>query len=344
MDLLPKRARVCRTHHLTGGEATCQVVGGSSGQHDTAGQWVYAGGMLEMAFACLAGTEAEARHSLLLAQSLRAFGGSLAGAPVMALYPLGGAPPPELEPEMRAAAITPVPFALPAPLSDVPLAQRAAGAAQAEAVAQETARLLVWLDSDTLILREPLGLKIPQGALVGCRPVDLRLIGSAWDEAPDPLWASIYAGCGVDAERIFPVRTTIEGQALRAYFNAGCLVTRPEARILRRWLAGILSLAGRDAFRSLSGRERLFFHQAVLAGTLLATLRREEIAILPATVNYPLHLHDRVPGDRRPAGLSQIESCRYEGVFDREDWASRVPVEADLQEWLEARRWLARNA
>jgi hypothetical protein len=51
-----------------------------------------------------------------------------------------------------------------------------------------------------------------------------------------------------------------------------------------------------------------------------------------------------VPGDRRPAGLSQIESCRYEGVFDREDWASRVPVEADLQEWLEARRWLARNA
>jgi hypothetical protein len=257
--------------------------------------------MLEMAFACLAGSEAEARHALLLAQSLRAFGGGLARSPVMALLPLGGALPPELEAEMRAARISPVPFALPAALDDVPLAQRAAGAAQAEAAVQQTASLLVWLDSDTLILREPVGLKIPAEARIGCRPVDLRLIGSPWDEAPDALWQAIYAGCGVDGARLFPVWPTVDGQPIRAYFNAGCLVVRPEVRLLRRWLAGILSLAGAEPFRSLSGRERLFFHQAVLAGTLLATLEREEIAELPPSVNYPLHLHDRVPDDRRPA-------------------------------------------
>lgn len=297
-----------------------------------------------MAFACLARTDAEARHALLLAQSLRAFGGSLAGSPVMALIPMGGALPPELEAEMRAGQVSAVPFALPPPLNDVPLAERAAGAAQAEVAAQGVAKLLVWLDSDTLILREPVGLGIPPEARIGCRPVDLRLIGSPWDEAPDHLWKSIYAGCGVDGERVFPVRTTIEGQPIRAYFNAGCLVARPEARLLRRWLAGLLSLVGKDEFHPLSGRERLFFHQAVLAGTLLARLGREEIAELPPTVNYPLHLHDRVPSDRRPAGLQEVDSCRYESVFDQEDWASRVPVEAGLREWLEARRWLARNA
>lgn len=299
--------------------------------------------MVEMAFACLAGTEAEARHALLLAQSLRAFGGSLASSPVMALIPMGVVLTPELEGEMLAAQISAVPFALPAPLSDVPLAQRAAGAAQAEVGAQKTAKLLVWMDSDTLILSEPLGLQIGPGALIGCRPVDLRLIGSPWEEAPDPLWESIYAGVGVEGERVFPVRTTIEGQPIRAYFNAGCLVARPEARLLGRWLAGLLSLAGKDEFRTLSGRERLFFHQAVLAGALLARLGREEIADLPPTVNYPLHLHALVPADRRPASLREVESCRYESVFDREDWAVRVPMDAGQREWLEPRRWLARN-
>jgi hypothetical protein len=93
---------------------------------------------------------------------------------------------------------------------------------------------------------------------------------------------------------------------------------------------------------ALSGRERLFFHQAVLAGTLLATLMREQIAELPLTVNYPLHLHERVPKEWRPASLREVESCRYESVFDHDDWANRVPVHDDLRAWLEARRWLAR--
>jgi hypothetical protein len=299
--------------------------------------------MLEMAFGCLAGTDAQARHALLLAQSLRAFGGSLAGSPVMALIPLAGALSPELEAGLQARDVSVVPFALPAPLDDVPLAERAAGAAQAEVAAQEVAHLLVWLDSDSLILREPLGLRIAPEARVGCRPVDLRLIGSPWDEEPDAFWEAIYAGCGVNRDSIFPVRTTVDGEAIRAYFNAGCLVVRPETRLLRRWQAAILTLAGRDEFCALSGRERLFFHQAVLAGTLLAALSRKEIAELPPTVSYPLHLHKRVSNDRRPASLQQIESLRYESVFDNDDWASRVPVDDDLRAWLEARRWLARN-
>jgi hypothetical protein len=299
--------------------------------------------MFEMAFACLAGTEAQARHALLLAESLRAFGGRLAGSPVMALVPVAGVLGPELEAGLLACDADLVPFALPEPLDAVPLAERAAGAAQAEVVAQEIARLLIWLDSDSLILREPLGLQIAPEARIGCRPVDLRLIGSPWDEEPDAFWEAIYAGCGVKRDCIFSVRTAVEGQVIRAYFNAGCLVVRPEARLLRRWQAAILTLVGRDEFHALGGRERLFFHQAVLAGTLLAALSREEIAELPPTVSYPLHLHERVPKERRPASLWDVESCRCESVFDNDDWASRVAVDDDLRAWLEARRWLARN-
>ncbi len=283
--------------------------------------------MFETAFACLAGTDAQARHALLLAQSLRAFGGSLAGSPVMALVPVGGVLAAELEAGMQACEVTAVPFALAEPLNAVLLAERAAGAAQAEAAGTGD-RTMPRLAGQRLADRaaSPSDCAIPSEARIGCRPVDLRLLGSPWEETPDAFWEAIYEGCGVERDRIFRVSTTIEGQAIRAYFNAGCLVVRPEARLLRRWQATILTLVGRNEFRALSGRERLFFHQAVLAGTLLSTLRQDEIAELPPTVNYPLHLHERVPMGRRPGRLSEVETCRYESVFAHEDWASRVPV------------------
>jgi hypothetical protein len=229
-------------------------------------------------------------------------------------------------------------------LETVPLAERAAGAAQAEATAAGTSRLLVWVDSDTLVLREPTGLLLPPAACMGCRPVDLRLIGSRWEEAPDAFWESIYTDCGVDREAIFPVRTTVEGDLIRAYFNAGCLVVHHEAGLLRHWRDSVIRLAAGEFFQGLGGRQRLFFHQAVLAGAVLAAFRREEIAELAPHVNYPLHLHARIPPDRRPANLRELDTCRYESVFDSEGWAGRIPVEEGLRLWLEARRDLVRSA
>ncbi len=263
---------------------------------------------------------------------------------MLALVPQGAHLDPAVASRIGALEVQPVDFPLESMLGAVPLGERAAGAARAEAAARGLAHALVWLDSDSLVLSEPSGLKIGEGARIGCRPVDLTLIGSAWEEEPDAYWEMIYAGCGVDCNAIFPVRTTVEGQAIRAYFNAGCLVVRPEAGLLAHWRDALMWLAGGEGFVGLRGRQRLFFHQAVLAGTVLAAARREEITELPPSVNYPLHLHDRVPPERRPASLREVETGRYESIFDLQDWTSRVPVvDTDLRSWLEARRDLARS-
>jgi len=299
--------------------------------------------MFEVAFACLAGNGAASHQALLLAQSLRAFGGRWSSGPMMGLVPAGAALDGEVERQLHQAGVQVVSYALDRALEAVPLAARAAGAAQAEATAAGTTRLLVWVDSDTLVLREPTGLLLPPVACIGCRPVDLRLIGSLWEDAPDAFWESIYTGCGVDREAIFPVQTTVEGDLIRAYFNAGCLVVRPEAGLLRRWRDSVIQLAAGEFFQGLGGRQRLFFHQAVLAGAVLAAFRREEITELAPRVNYPLHLHAQMPPDRRPAHLRELDTCRYESVLDSEDWASRIPEEEGLRLWLEARRDLARS-
>jgi len=300
--------------------------------------------MHELVFGCLAAPGAQARHALLLADSLRALGGRHAGSPMLALIPQGAHLDPAVTSRMDSLEIQSIEYPQEWTLDAVPLGERAAGAAQAEVAARGRARTLVWLDSDSLILSEPSGLEIGEGAAIGCRPVDLTLIGSPWDEPPDAYWEMIYAGCAVDRNAIYPVRTTIEGRAIRAYFNAGCLVVRPEAGLLVHWRDALIRLAGGEGFVGLRGRQRLFFHQAVLAGTVLAAARQEEITELPPSVNFPLHLHDRVPPERRPASLREVETCRYESIFDLEDWTSRVPVvDAALQSWLEARRNLARG-
>jgi hypothetical protein len=300
--------------------------------------------MFEVVFACLAGGDRSASHrTQLLVQSLRAFGGRWSSAPMMGLVPENVAPDGEFARGLKEYGVRLVPFAVDPALQTVPLAERAAGAAQAETAAEGEAGLLVWVDSDSLVLSEPAGLLLPPMASIGCRPVDLRLVGSAWDDAPDAFWESIYTGCGVDRQSIFPVQTTVEGEVIRAYFNAGCLVVRPEAGHLRRWREAIMRLAAGEFFQGLTGRQRLFFHQAVLAGAVLAAARREEIAVLPPDVNYPLHLHERMPPDRRAASLRELDTCRYESVFDSEDWASRIPAEQGLRLWLEARRELARG-
>lgn len=295
-----------------------------------------------MAFACLAENRVTSQRALLLAQSLRAFGGRWASASMLGLMPKGVALEVGVERGLRDCDVQLISYAPDPALGTVPLAERAAGAARAEEITAGKARLLAWLDSDTLVLREPTGLLIPPAARIGCRPVDLRLIGSRWDEPADAFWESIYAGCGVDRQAIFPVCTTVELEAIRAYFNAGCLVVRPEAGLLRGWREAVARLAGGEFFLGLTGRQRLFFHQAVLTGEVLASMRREEIAELPPQVNYPLHLHERMPPDRRPANMRELETCRYESVLDSEDWARRVPVDEDLRSWLEARRVLAR--
>lgn len=299
--------------------------------------------MHAIAFACLASPGAGVGRAALLAHSLRAFGGGMAQAPFLALVPDGGRDGvrgDSLWADVRAQVVA---YAVGDELAGIPLVERAAGAACAEAAIAGVAELLVWMDSDSLVLREPSSLMIPPKARIGCRPVDLALIGSPRDGPPDAFWESVYAGCGVDARKVGIVQTTVDAQEIRAYFNAGCLVVRPEVGLLRQWHEDLRRLFSRFAALT-DARQRLFFHQAILAGTILASLPPEAVFLLPPTVNYPLHLHGRMPVERRPANLGDLETCRYESALEGSGWADRLPLPQSLIPWIEANRSLVQGS
>jgi hypothetical protein len=279
-------------------------------------------------------------ESVLLARSIRSFASALAGSAIWLFVP----EPSDLLAPAAWQALAELDVAIyPAGLDSAalafPLAAKVFAAAAAEERAAGQASLLAFLDADSLILQEPSALLLPASASLGCRPVDLALIGSRWDQPVDPFWALIYEHCGVSADRQWPVTTAVDQQVLRAYANAGLLVVRPERGLLRRWrdtFARLYLLPEFEPFYRQNPLYRIFMHQAVLAGVLMASLTADDMAILPPLVNYPLHLHARYPAATRPTSLNEVITCRYDTFFEDPNWRQAIHIDVPLRTWLDA--------
>jgi hypothetical protein len=285
--------------------------------------------MKDVVFALMPDSEGRAR---VLVRSLRTFGGALADRPVWVMVSaepaaseaLSGEPGVELmsfdaDPDARA----------------FPFGMKANAAAAAEQRAEGQTARLVWLDVDTLFLHEPGALLIPADKRLGYCPVHHRLIGSLYDAPPDAFWSLMYEACGVPAERVFPMRTIIGAETIRPYINAGLMVVRPEAGLLRAWWARFAALY-RDprceAFYQQHALYRIFVHQTILAAGMLAELAPGKMIELPRTFNYPLHLYADDP--HPPAALDDLITCRYESIFLEPGWAARFPISGALRAWI----------
>jgi len=79
---------------------------------------------------------------------------------------------------------------------------------------------------------------------------------------------------------------------------------------------------------------RLFIHQAVLAGTVLAETGHQEPFELPYLVNYPLHMHASYPESHRPEKLNEVISFRYDTLANEPHWEETIQIDEPLQSWL----------
>lgn len=292
-----------------------------------------------VAFATTLPDGGDAFAAVLLARSLRAFGGALSEAP-LAAYARDdrGSPSSGTRAALAEARAEVRGLSVPEPLAGLPFADLACAAAAAEEVADGHRDLLVWMCPDTLVLRDMAPVLLAEGKRLGCRPVHHRLIGPLWGEPLDLFWALLYERCGVDESRPFPMTTCTEVDPIRPYLNAGLLVVRPADGLLRAWRDGLARLGPDPAFAEFLTRgwqHRVFLHQAVLTATALARLERSEWQVLPAGVNYPLHLHGDVPPAWRPATLEDLTTARYDDLADA-GWRTALPAREPLAGWLAA--------
>jgi hypothetical protein len=284
-----------------------------------------------MIFATFAEDDEERYQALVLVESLRTFGGRFKDAPAWIWIPGSQF--------AQAAAFRARVAALDAEVKSSETLEDAgwfyftgksfaAGAAEAaaDALVDDPAhggrnvgpRLLVWMDCDTVILKEPLGLALPDRIDLGATPVYHTLIGSAWSQPPDPFWNLVYRKLGVNESAIFRVTAPVDGAMLRAYFNAGLLVVRPERGILKMWAASFEKLYKDPAIVSMcegNPRLRVFLHQVALAGAILTGLGRDRILLYPKGINYNYFLQDKYPPETRIGSIDDIITLRYDVRF-----------------------------
>ena len=113
------------------------------------------------------------------------------------------------------------------------------------------------------------------------------------------------------------MKTHVDSNIIRPYFNAGCLIVKPEKAILQTWWHFFKNIHQKPEFKDFYQHDqlyRIFIHQAVLTGTILLKLEIQEIEELPFSYNYPLHLYfDSLP-EFRPPHMNDLITVRYEEI------------------------------
>jgi hypothetical protein len=294
--------------------------------------------MKRLIFAFMAASGSSELEALILAGSIRAFAGEFSDNPIWALLPETKE---KLSEVIRGKLISLnarlIPFRIDQAASEFPFARKVFASAAAESLAHGQTDFLVWMDSDSIVVGDPKKLLLRDGKNLGCRPVDHTLIGSPYDKPIDSFWELVYRNCSVLEGRVFPMTATVDENRIRPYFNAGLLVVRPERGLLQLWRDYFHSLYHETCFEEFYQQNalyRIFFHQAVLAGTVLSSMDRQEIQELSHLINYPLHMHAEYPADRRPEYMNELITCRYDVFFEDPNWREIFPVKEPLKSWL----------
>lgn len=283
-------------------------------------------------------TESSETNAVLLAASIREFGGSLAQVPICFFVPeYGEQLTTATRDKLDSLNVRLVPLELDKEVLRFPLAHYPLIAAAAESLAKGTTDFLVWLGTNTIVLQEPAAFILPNGKNLGYRPVHHTNIGSPYGMPLDSFWTLVYEYCKVPEEHIFPMKTHVEGASIRPYFNAGCLITRPENGLFKAWRNTFFAIYHENSLQELYQKDEryaIFIHQAVLSGCILRMFTLDEMYELPVAYNYPMHLRAEDITENRPTMLEELVTLRHEGFYTDPEWSKKMPAGEPLKQWF----------
>ncbi|MFX1251042.1 MAG: flavin reductase family protein [Promethearchaeota archaeon] len=290
--------------------------------------------MKKLIFACMVSSISSSLKAALLAASIRKFADTLSDCPIWMLVPNSENKIPKgLKNQLLSWDVQIIPFNIDSDLLKFPFADLVLTAATTESLAKNKAEFLTWLIPDTIIIHEPTFFQLDKDKNLGYRPVHHTLIGSIYEKPIDSFWELIYRKCHVTEDKIFPMKTHVDHNTIRPYFNAGCLSVRPEKGILQSWWDVFKDLYRDPCFEEYYKKSNLFsifIHQAVLAGVVLSRMEKQELQELPFSYNYPLHLYFESPKEYQPRNLNDLVTVRYENP----QWLEKVPLQEPLRSWL----------
>jgi hypothetical protein len=285
----------------------------------------------------------------LLVRSIRRFGGRWRDAPIHTFSPREGH---KIGDATRAIfdehGVVHHDELLNTEFDDYGVGNKIFASARAEELATED--VVVFLDSDTVILSEPGELALQDGIDAAVRPVDFhrwneppdgdphwlhnhRRASSAGDGDPaDGYWQRMYALCGVEARPF--VETSCDRVRIRAYANSGLVAVRRTAGVFAQWQRDFLTIA---AANHRPHGDMHYLDQVSLAATLARIWDR--VRLLDGRYNYPLVGRPMLAEPLRSARLDELVHVHYNRYFHVDGFLASLepPIErdGDVAGWLQ---------
>lgn len=236
-----------------------------------------------------------ASETLLLAKSIRKFGGRLSNSTIYTFNPRGNGRLSKAHyDELHSLEIRHSDEILNTIHSTYPQANKCYAAARTEELAKED--VLVFLDSDSVFLNEPLGFLLPEHVVAAATPVWAAGIGSRGPDDPaDAVWRTARSICNVSSKGP-RVRTRLTQNDVGFYCNAGLVAARRSTGLFSQWLNCFTQLSSNPIIRNmLSFRApsepsiSIDFFLDQIALTIALLPRTSEIVLLDERYNCPLH-------------------------------------------------------
>ncbi|MBN2386066.1 MAG: hypothetical protein JXB85_03540 [Anaerolineales bacterium] len=268
----------------------------------------------------------------LLIDSLRSFGGEIGRAPFW-VFAAGSWSEAAV---LAGEGVRVFPLEIPDPIENYIFSEKVVACARAEEMAAGQIRSLIWIDPNCLVVNPPVLYALGEKYDAALRPVHIRNVGLPAGGPLDAYWKGIYAALGVD-DVAMTVRTFVDGQTLRAYFNSHAFAINPDLGLLQHWSELFAALVlDRDYQQAAcqDQRHQVFLFQALLSGLLATALDPERMRNLPPTYNYPYNLQGAVRSEARARALNDLVSFSYEERSLNPDEITDIEVQQPLRTWL----------
>lgn len=287
-------------------------------------------------FFTLVRTAQDHARARLLVDSLRAFGGPFADSDMWVFSNDHTAPPWQGPDDVMTSVHE---FHVPEGLRGYLFSEKVCACAEAEHMAAGTTGSLVWISSDTLVVKPPVLYELGLSHDAAFRPVHLRNIGLPADAPIDAFWRRVCDAVWIsDIDQL--VESFVDGQTIRAYFNSHSCSVNPSLGLFTAWRDCYEEVVTDSAFQEAACWDELhkvFLHQAVLSAVVVKTVLPGRLRILPPEYSYPYNLHAMVPVPRKAKHFDELVTVVYEDLSVNPTDMTDIGVREPLRSWLSAR-------
>lgn len=250
-------------------------------------------------------------QATLLCRSIRRFGGRWADATIRAYSPRPGSGPSRATvDELETQRVEFIDEPLNAEFANYPIGNKIFTCAHAEATGDS--EIIVFADSDTVFVAEPVELLLADHRDAAVRPVDRKNRGSAGaGDRHEAYWQRMYELLDVAATP--RVETVVDQESIRAYFNAGLVVARRGGGVFQEWKEDFLRLMAAEHVPSSGNLNNM--DQFTLAAVLARRIDR--VHLLSDRYNYPLGKRPILPDELAGRQLGELVHVHYHRWFHR---------------------------